>query len=175
MSSCRATYAKANCAPSAVAALLGVDMAQVRDAFPWFPARPWTNPTQFGQALTSLQEQRLLMAWWQEPTPKHLWRRMGPPEHQRSLLPVRGLAIVQIDGPWVDLYDPRPAYRHLHTVAVRNVNAAPCIYDANAGTDDAWGGWLPFAEWNREVMTEMVSERNRATGWFVRFVFHVTM
>lgn len=93
---------KANCGPSATAALLGLPLAGVRHAFPWFPARPWCSPTQLREALATLGHIPRWATYGVE--------ARGPALEQYDRMPSAGLVTVQIDGPWCDLADKRPAY-----------------------------------------------------------------
>lgn len=150
----------ANCAPTALAALLGVETREIRDAFPWFPARPWTNPTQLQEAIR---------------------RAGGEVTHVRSLataqrvpFPEHGLAILQIDGPWcAEGVNPRAAYRYTHCVAATRAQGRLHVYDVNAGPDEQPGAWLLGLTWAREVMPLLVESTKRATGWFVKVAFEV--
>lgn len=153
-----------NCGPAAVAALLGKSLADVRHAFPWFPARPWCSPTQLGQALSTLGI-------------GHRWTTLGmnrgPTDEQKARFSAQGLVVVQIDGPWCDLANKAAAYRYTHTVSCQRVGAMLMVYDINAGPDDSPGGWLPFPVWDELVMRDLVAHQKRATGWFVRSVFEL--
>lgn len=155
---------KANCGPSATAALLGLPLAGVRHAFPWFPDRPWSSPTQLREALTTLGRSP---RWT-----THGVEARGPALEQFDRMPDEGLVVVQIDGPWCDLADKRPAYRYTHVVAVRRITVGPTplvmVYDVNAGSEKEPGGWLPARVWGDAVMSLLVSDKKRATGWFVR-------
>lgn len=107
---------KANCGPAALAALVGRPLAQVREAFPDFPAKPWANPTHMRAALTRLDWSHRYCDGW----------------------PERGLAFIQWEGPWLDPGVPvGAAYRHTHWVAA----AEGKVFDVNAGnwtTPDEW-------------------------------------
>lgn len=153
-----------NCGPTAIAAILGKSMAAVRHAFPWFPDRPRCSPTQLGEALATLQQP---VCW------TTLGMNRGPIEEQKERFPGQGLVVVQIDGPWCDLANKLAAYRYLHTVACQRVAGLLFVYDINAGPDESPGGWLPFPMWNHYVMAELVKDKKRATGWFVRSVFEL--
>ena len=160
---------KANCGPSATAALLGLPLAGVRHAFPWFPARPWCSPTQLREALAMLGHIPRWATYGVE--------ARGSALEQFDRMPREGLVTVQLDGPWCDLADKRPAYRYTHTVAARRivVGSTPLVmvYDVNAGTEEAPGGWLFAAVWEHAIMSLLVSDKKRATGWFVRTVLAV--
>jgi hypothetical protein len=150
----------ANCGPSAVAALFARPLSAVRDAFPWFPERPRCSPTQLLEAVTTLVgDVGKLVSY-------------GPARGDVSVqvprFPPRGLVVVQIDGPWVDLADKRIAYTYTHTVAVRETAGVIWVYDINGGSVEHPGGWLPLPFWSRDVMRLLVEEKKRATGWFVK-------
>lgn len=155
---------KANCAPGAVAAILKFPLLWVRHAFPWFPDRPWTSPTQLGQALTSLGQEHRWTAYGVK-------EGRGPLSEQVERMPKRGLIVVQIDGPWCDLANKRVAYRYTHTAAVyRWSGVIPLVYDINIGED---GGWTSVGSWADRVMGGFVEDTKRSTGWFIRSVFEI--
>lgn len=153
-----------NCGPSAVAAILGKNLADVRHAFPWFPTRPWCSPTQLGQALATLGVE----SHWTT-----LGMNRGPIDEQRARFPAQGLVVIQIDGPWCDLANKAAAYRYTHTVSSQRVGDVVMVYDINDAPDSRSGGWLPFSMWDQRVMRELVKYQRRATGWFVRSVFEL--
>lgn len=158
---------EANCAPGAVAALLGRPLADVRRGFPWFPERPWTSPTQLTDAVCSLL-----------PRAGGNWTTYGPayrgqsPVEQFKLLPRKGLVVVQFDGPWCDLANKRAAYRYTHVAASRHTGLGPYVYDVNAGSDAAPGGWVNVWAW-AGVLEELRETYKRSTGWFVRGVLEL--
>jgi len=150
---------KANCAPAALAALLGREVMAVRGAFPWFPDRPWTNPTQLQDALRGAGA-RVGRVWY---------RKVKPLE-----LPTHGLAVLQVDGPWcAEGVNPRAAYRYTHCVASSVVAGHLHVYDINAGPDEQHGAWLLGTEWARRVMPPLIDATKRATGWFVKVAMEV--
>lgn len=169
----------ANCGPTAVAALLGRPLADVRHAFPWFPARPRCSPTQVSAVLATL-------GWPAKWTALGLPKAPAANEADRMALeldsfdrmPEAGLVFVQIDGPWCYYAHRGFAYHYTHWVAVRRivVNATPLtmVYDVNAGSDEQPGGWLPVRVWSETIMNLLVADHKRATGWFVRSVFEGT-
>lgn len=139
----------ANCGPCALAALLGRPVAAVREL-----VQPWKGYMHAGdlqEAVTRAQ---------------HRSSRRDFRQHGR-VWPLRGLAVIQIDGPWCLLKNPRAAYTHTHTVAVDHMGAYRRIYDGNANQ------WLHEADWQREIMDELVRETKRATGWWIRTTLEV--
>ncbi len=71
----------ANCGPAALAACLGVPIANVRSHLKGFEGMGYTNPTMMFGALRSLGVK---------------WQRMKTPAW-----PVRGLVRIQWHGPWM--------------------------------------------------------------------------
>jgi hypothetical protein len=133
---------RANCGPAALAAVLRRPVMSVREFFPQFPARAWTNPTQMRAAADAAGV---------------MWKAHVLP--LRRLPSYRGLVLLQIDGPWCDPGVPvGAAYRHTHWVGLDG----GMVYDANAGE------WLPPRRWADEIMSDIVSRTPRATGWWVR-------
>ena len=133
---------KANCGPAALAAVLGFEVMDLRDEFPRYPARPWTNPTHMREALDRLEVRH-------RPANKTV----------RGGWPMYGLAFVQVDGPWCDSETTvLAAYRHTHWVGVSDKT----VFDINRGV------WMPGGLWKTEVMPEIVAATQDATGFWLR-------
>lgn len=142
----------ANCGPCALAAVLGIPVADVRRLFDGFDSRRYVNPTHMQAALTAAGA---------------TWNR-GP----KSCLPDYGLAFLQLTGPWEAPGVPvAAAYRHTHWIgsALLPWTDPPQIrvYDVN---DD---GWCPLAHWKANVMPLVVRANRRATGWRIRSTIEV--
>lgn len=135
----------ATCGPIACAALLGVPVAQVRSAFPSFPARPWCSPTQMLEALSAVGRRGVLQQ-----------HKAG----DRAF--VDGLAYIQWSGPWTAPGAPvRFAYRHTHWVAV--ARSGCMIYDAN------FDRWMSASWWAERVPPMLLEDVPRADGgWWIR-------
>ena len=135
---------KANCGPAALAALLARPVMSVREFFPAYPARPWSNPTHLKAALTAAGVRH--------------WNT-GKDEAGNVRWPARGLVFIQLDGPWCRPGVPiGAAYRHTHWVATVRED----IYDVNADE------WLPAWRWTLEIVPLLLEHTPGATGWWVR-------
>ncbi|GEL74642.1 hypothetical protein [Myxococcus virescens] len=142
---------KANCGPSALAAVLGVPLAAVRRAFTGFPAKPWTTPTSMAAALAAQGVQHRVI--------------QGMPQGD-----VHGVAFIQLRGRW-DSAPERAQYRHTHWVGLYRERGELHVYDCNAGSA---GGWLPSEVWKAQVLTEIIAGHRGASGkWAVRVVLEV--
>lgn len=132
-----------NCGPAALAALLGRPVLSLRNAFPHYPRKPYSNPTHLRAALDFLGVPH---------------RRPAAGQGRRDF-PARGLAFIQFDGPWCAPDVPVfVAYRQTHWVG----SSGAMVYDVNAGE------WLTRAEWEAEVLPLLIAATKRATGWWVR-------
>jgi len=139
----------AQCGPAALAALLGIEVNALR---PHLGAKTWANPTDIRRALEVLRVE-------------HSYRSSAT----RGDLdfPARGLAFVQIAGPWLAAGVPvGAAYRHTHWVASDREH----LFDINEGEA---GGWLPIAGWKQWIAPELVAATKRADGWYVRATIEV--
>lgn len=147
---------RANCGPCAVAAVLGREVAEVRDLFAGWPG--YTNPTMIRTAM----------------------QRAGCSVSKGSIDTVAdGLGFVQFEGPW-EAGGVRAAYRHTHWVGLGrrkldlgngevSADSVLFAYDAASGGD--LGGWLPL-----DLYSEFVAPlyfEPKATGWRFRQVFEV--
>jgi len=142
---------KANCGPSALAAVLGVPLREVRASFPSFPAKPWTTPTSMAAALVAQGVRHRV--------------QQGMPRGS-----VHGVAFVQLRGTW-DSAPERAQYRHTHWVGLHRTGGALSVYDCNAG---AAGGWLSADAWKAQVLAELLARHRGASGkWAVRVVLEV--
>lgn len=144
----------ANCGPCALAAMLGVPVADVRQHFPGITERGgWCNPTQMRAALTSAGRRFTVV---------HQPGRCDP------RVPA-AMVLVQFTGPWTAAdANPRWAYRHTHWIAVRSGHGGrQWVYDVNAD------GWTTLADWGRVTAAELVRLTPRATGSTVRLALNV--
>lgn len=140
----------ANCGPCALAALLRRPVMAVRDAFPWYPSKPWCSPIQLVGALAALRT-------------RGVSRRHDPGDHTFR----DGLAYVQWTGPWTAPgASPRWAYRHTHWIAV--ACSGELVYDANLGS------WLHSDEWAEDIAPQLIRDVKRADGgWWIRTTVEV--
>ena len=76
--------------------------------------------------------------------------------------PAYGLARILWDGPWTLSSHPYSRYKHSHWIGVFCVPQEPrLIFDINA---IAVGGWLPFAQWARDLAPLLAQQEKNATG-----------
>ena len=128
----------ANCGPGALAAIAGRPLSAVRALFPHYPRTAYANPTHLKAALTAAGLS---------------WGLTG------TRMPSRGLAFLQIGGPWCAPGVPiGAAYRKTHWVAVDR----GLVYDANAPE------WLTPADWEADIMARILAQYPQADGWSVR-------
>jgi hypothetical protein len=71
--------------------------------------------------------------------------------------PGAGLCLIQFTGPWTKRQFAQAALKHTHWVAVFD----QYVFDVN------WGGWLPQANWQDVVLSEILQSRPDADGWEV--------
>lgn len=146
---------KANCGPAALAAVLGCPMAVVRDYFPRYPSKPWTNPTHMKAAIVASG---------------YLPRLTIPSRiKQGRRLPTHGVAFVQF---WSDAIEAMPVlrqYQHTHWIATHGESGAEkpaMIYDINAD------GWIPPDDWKEELWPRF-QEATGATSIWIRTAYEV--
>jgi hypothetical protein len=155
----------ASCGPCALAAMLGRPLADVRSLFPGIEQRNFCNPSHVEAALNAAQVR---------------WRKNS----KAVALPVRGLAFLQVTGPWDGPGVPvAAAYRKTHWISTNLVGdgtdsgeSDDWVYDCNAAQEDGTrGDWWPRQWWERDVMVAIVAAHNRATGWRVRVAYEVRL
>jgi len=131
---------RCTCGPAATAAILGISCAEVRSLFPGHKERGgWANPTHVRKAL--------------EAAPVKFRVRPG-------VWPSRGLAFVQIEGPWCDPGVPvGAAYKRTHWVAC----LGDLVWDINDGC------WRLREAWECTTLQRILLHHGaKATGWRVR-------
>lgn len=147
----------ANCGPGAVAAVLGLTLAELRPHLGDFEAKRYTNPTLMWEILD-----RLGAPWHPRPAPLS-W-------------PIYGLARVQWEGPWTAPGVPmRARYRHTHWVGAQRRRSDPAdvgIFDINALES---GGWIGLADWAGTIVPWVLREAvPRADGrWHLTHVVEI--
>jgi hypothetical protein len=153
-----------NCGPSALAAICGINLEQVRYVAEYveFAARGYMNSTMMSEALQRLNRQY---------TPKRL-RPDRRTECDVESLPAHGLARIQFGGPWIINGKPaRWAAQHTHWIAswkgdlefvVRGERLKECtVFDINCGL-------LDFAAWEADILPLIMKSIKRCDGdWFV--------
>lgn len=137
-----------NCGPSALAAMLGMSLDEVRPHLIGFDAKRYTNPTMMFDALQSIGRP---------------WRKVG------AAWPRYGLARIQWHGPWMRPEVPiRARYRQTHWVGSWITETrGHGIWDINAMGNGT--GWCARADWERELVPHILREAvPRADGqWSV--------
>lgn len=150
-----------NCGPSALAAVTGRTLDEVRPLMGDFEKKRYTNPTLMFESL----KRSGVKFWW----------NIGS-------VPTHGLARVQWEGPWTKPGVPmRVRYRHTHWIGIKNPESAsianPFDPHSNAGIFDInamnGGGWISFRDWSTILVPWLLGEcEPKADGkWhFTHFV-----
>lgn len=135
-----------NCGPSALAAIAGLSLDEVRPLMGDFERKRYTNPTLMFDSLDRT---------------KRDWHRL------KDAMPTYGLLRIQWEGPWTEPGVPmRVRYRHTHWVAIQQhermgiqypgkISPAAGIFDCNAMNS---GGWIAFRDWSTELVPWILEE-----------------
>ena len=142
----------ANCGPTALAAVLGCPVSEVRHLFPDFAKRKYANPSQIRQAVESAGRSCQV-------TPQH---RNG----RDRLVPRNGLMFLQWSSDDIDRKPIIVQYRSTHWVGVRD----QLLYDCNAA--DGQGAWLDKQDWKLELWP-LFQEATGATRFWIRTAYEV--
>ena len=131
-----------NCGPSAVAAICGLSLSELRPHLGDFEKKRYTNPTLMWEILRNIGVQ---------------WRGMADKQGRLSW-PEFGLARVQWEGPWTKEGVPMAArYRYTHWVGVNARNAPNVgIWDVNCLNNDT--GWVSLNEWKTVLVPWLLKE-----------------
>lgn len=143
-----------NCGPSALAAITGRTLDEIRPLMGDFERKRYTNPTLMFESLRR--------------TAVPFWTIESPPTH--------GLCRIQWEGPWTEPGVPiRVRYRHTHWIALQNPRHASMldqihrdagVFDINAMNS---GGWISYADWATSLVPWLLKEAvPRANGrWHI--------
>jgi len=145
-----------NCGPSALAAITGLTLDEVRPHMGDFEQRGYTNPTLMRSALRSIGRP------WVEIDPRERpWPRWG-------------LCRIQFLGPWTEPGVPmRARYRFTHWIGAASRGAGDVgVWDVNAIGNGT--GWCARSDWERVIVPELVAGYRRANGgWHITHAIEV--
>lgn len=153
-----------NCGPGALAAILGLTLAEVRPHMGDFELKGYTNPTLMMAALDHAGAR---------------WAKLAVRPGSQVDWPHYGLVRIQWEGPWMAAGVPIAArYRHTHWVGACRVPVPPGsvfdglgIFDINCMVER---GWVSFADWTRVVVPALLEDYPRASGgWHVTHCLEV--
>lgn len=138
-----------NCGPSAIAAIGGFSLAELRPELGDFEQKGYTNPTLMWQIL------RRIGVHFQVAT---------RPFKIGAGWPAFGLARVQWLGRWsAPNVDPRAAYRFTHWVGSCSLRGRGVgIWDVNCLNNGT--GWVALAEWEQIIVPFITSRYKGANG-----------
>jgi hypothetical protein len=142
-----------NCGPTALAAILGLTLAEVRSHLGQFETKRYTNPTMMKQALASL-----CVKWFSA---------------SQATFADYGLCRVQWSGPWLGRGIPIQArYRQTHWVASRWIGRNFEIFDVNALSA---GGWITQETWQQCLVPWILkhSVPNNDGRWYLTHVWEI--
>lgn len=143
-----------NCGPSALAAVTGRTLDEIRPLMGDFERKRYTNPTLM---FASLQRTGLD------------WDRIEG-------MPTLGLLRIQWEGPWTEPGVPQRArYRHTHWIGIQQplhaamldqIHTNAGIFDCNAMNS---GGWISFKDWATSLVPWLLEQcEPKANGrWHV--------
>jgi hypothetical protein len=139
-----------NCGPSALAAIVGLTLDQVRQHMGDFERKGYTNPTLMLDALHSVYAAGLILGW------RNVSKRSGV--LPGCDWPQYGLARIQWEGPWTAPGVPmRARYRHTHWVGAAQVpHRGIGIFDINCINNVS--GWVAVSEWRQTVVPWILKE-----------------
>jgi len=146
----------ANCGPASLAAALRCPLSAVREFFPRFPGKPWTNPTHM---LTAIRLSK------HEPQLTQFSRRT---KRGRSC-PTHGVMFLQFSSPEIDASHILTQYKKTHWIATEGESGGDrpyAIYDINAGT------WIPPLHWEEEIWPRF-QEATGATTFYARSAYEI--
>ena len=136
-----------NCGPTALAAIMGMTLDDVRPLIPGFDAKHYTNPTMMNEALRSIGRP---------------WAKIG------AIWPKYGLVRVQWEGPWTNPGVPmRARYRYTHWIGAEIGRASIGVFDCNALGNGT--GWSDLKDWAAIIVPHLTGGYPRASG-----AYHLT-
>lgn len=149
-----------NCGPSALAAIAGLTLDEVRPHMGDFESKGYTNPTLMFFALESVGRMVRI---------RSIARNVAHLEW-----PHYGLARIQWEGPWTRAGVPvRARYRHTHWVGAARRNGEVGIYDINAMGNGS--GWCRLSDWEQVIVPHILAEcvPRASGGWHITHTIEV--
>ena len=143
-----------NCGPTALAAIAGFTLDEVRPHIPDFESKHYTNPTMMNAGLRALGVRfcKIGRRW-----------------------PAFGLIRVQWEGPWTEPGVPIAArYRYTHWIGGCETGGSYGIFDVNALANGS--GWVSRENWVALMVPFLCNLYPRATGkWHVTHGLQVSL
>lgn len=126
-----------NCGPTALAAVCGLSLEEVRPLMGDFEAKRYTNPTLMFSSLA-----RTGCPWWKRPP---------------TVFPKLGLLRIQWEGPWTAPGVPMAArYRYTHWIGFAKGAHADGAFDCNAMANGS--GWCSWTAWQNVIAPWIIQE-----------------
>lgn len=147
-----------NCGPSALAAMVGLTLDEVRPHMGDFESKHYTNPTLMIAALRSTHTVFRITKLGDK-TAGAVCTFRGLPRY--------GLARIQWEGPWTMPGVPmRVRYRFTHWVGAVHKGSDLGIFDVNCMNNGT--GWCRYEDWRDTVVPHIIQQYPRANGgWHV--------
>jgi hypothetical protein len=159
-----------NCGPTALAAIAGLTLDEVRPHLQGFDDKRYTNPTMMFGALQSIGRP------WQR-------IRTSPLSGAAAHMPWWGLCRIQWHGPWTaEGANPRWAYRQTHWIgaAKRKTDGGLIgvgdigVFDVNCVNETPDSGWVSLEDWQCSVVPFITADIPRASGgWHITHAIEV--
>lgn len=155
---------RANCGPTVLASLLGVDTEMAITLMDNLYKKGWNGFTNIGHIKVVLQHAGIPMTKEKGLTGATSLK-WGFPNHHK-------LIFIQIEGPWEESRYWRDLYTHTHWVLMYEFKTLDVNnpYDG----DGKRPIWISTAWWQEEIMPKVVaSYQPEGTGWHVRSGYHI--
>lgn len=145
------------CGQAALAAVIERSLEAVR---PLCPPHRWMSIINMRRAFQSIGARYQLTPYARE---------LDLPEETRCW-PRRGVALIQLSGPWEAPAIPVAAsLERTHWVAVRPGLDEAQVFDVNAVGALSPDGWVPRKTWQAEILPQLVAHTRKASGrWWIR-------
>lgn len=156
----------ANCGPSAIAAICGLTLDEVRPFLGDFESRHYTNPGMMADALSSLVDAKKIQCC-----------KITGTGTSKLAWPQYGLARIQWEGPWTAPGVPiRVRYRQTHWVGACSLDCGDVgIFDINCIHNGS--GWTTLEAWRDVLVPWLLKECvPRADGnWHITHAIEVKL
>lgn len=158
---------KANCGPTVLASLLGVDTDEAMQLMDKVYKKGWNGYTNIGHIKAALEHHGIAMKKTKEYDGiKELTAITFPQAHV--------LLFIQIEGPWEDSKYWRAAYNRTHWCLGYGIRILDVNNSRVLGTPTPpRPRWELFDEWQDEIIPRIVASFDDATGWHVRSAYYV--
>lgn len=154
---------KANCGPTVLAAVLGVDAGKAIKLMDNNCKKGWNGYTNIGHIKNVLRSKGLTLIKFKDFDNR---RHLPTKEENKFNEPI--IFFLQIEGHWSGK-GWRSDYSHTHYCLLHH----EMVMDVNNYTGENSPEWFTINDWDQDVTPFFVDVINKGTGWYIRAAYRV--